>query len=138
MIEANKVSKYYGSGPSRITALEEVNFSIDAGERVAITGRSGSGKSTLLNLLAGLDRPDSGVLTVASQRLDKMTRREMAKYRLDTVGMIFQAFQLIPQRTAFQNVELPLILHGRAKVADPHDLRGSFSGYHRRSLLDLD
>lgn len=116
MINASDVYKHYGSGPARITALQGVNFTIEAGERVAITGRSGSGKSTLLNLLAGLDRPDSGVLSVDSRRLDKMSRREMAAYRLDTVGMIFQAFQLIPQRTAFQNVELPLILEGQPKA----------------------
>lgn len=83
---------------------------------MAISGRSGSGKSTLLNLLAGLDRADSGTLEVAAQRLDQMSRRQMATYRLDTVGMIFQAFQLIPQRTAFQNVELPLILQGKSRA----------------------
>lgn len=113
MIQAQSLTKSYGKSTGTVCAVRELEFAIDAGERVAIVGKSGSGKSTLLNLLAGLDRPSEGSLTVDGRRLDSMSRREMARYRLQTVGIIFQAFQLVPQRTALQNVELPLILAGR-------------------------
>ena len=112
MIHSTALTKYYQSGANRIEAVRALDLSIEPGTRVAIVGRSGSGKSTLLNLLAGLDRPSTGTLTVNSMRLDKMSRVEMANYRLRTVGVIFQSFQLIPQRTALQNVELPMIMSG--------------------------
>lgn len=113
MIQAQSLTKSYGKATGTVCAVRELGFAIDAGERAAIVGKSGSGKSTLLNLLAGLDRPTAGSLTVDGRRLDSMSRREMARYRLQTVGIVFQAFQLVPQRTALQNVELPLILAGR-------------------------
>jgi putative ABC transport system ATP-binding protein len=116
MIIAENVSKRYGRAESSVAALCDVNLTVAAGERLAIVGKSGSGKSTLLNLLAGLDRPSSGCLTVAERRLDQMHRNSMAAYRRQTVGVIFQAFQLLPHRTALQNVELPLLLNG-ASVA---------------------
>ncbi len=123
MIHASQLKRSYRLGQSCIEAVAGVSLAVQQGERIAIIGRSGSGKSTLLNLLAGLDRPTAGTLKVHDKRLDQLSRIEMAEYRLKTVGVIFQAFQLIPQRTAFQNVELPLILGGvsptdRRKIAD--------------------
>ncbi|MBL8813193.1 MAG: ABC transporter ATP-binding protein [Planctomycetaceae bacterium] len=122
MIHADQLTRTYQIGTQRIDALARMTLTIHDGERTAIIGRSGSGKSTLLNLLAGLDRPSSGTLCVNEQRLDQISRNEMAEYRLRTIGVIFQSFQLVPQRTALQNVELPLILsgvanYGRKKIA---------------------
>lgn len=123
MIEATQLTRSYQLGSSCIAAIAGITLAVQDGERIAIIGRSGSGKSTLLNLLAGLDRPTAGTLAVHNKRLDQLSRIQMAEYRLKTVGVIFQAFQLIPQRTAFQNVELPLILGGvsptdRRRIAD--------------------
>lgn len=123
MIHASQLTRTYRLGQSCIEAVAGISLAVQQGERIAIIGRSGSGKSTLLNLLAGLDRPTAGTLKVHDKRLDQLSRIEMAEYRLKTVGVIFQAFQLIPQRTAFQNVELPLILSGmapadRRRIAD--------------------
>ena len=112
MIQATSVCRYYGTDEHRVTAVNGINLTINAGERVSIVGRSGSGKSTLLNLLAGLDQPSSGSLTINAHDLHDLSRKQMADYRLNTIGIIFQAFQLIPQRTAVQNVELPLIMRG--------------------------
>ena len=116
MISANSVNRSYGTGESQFHAVRDLELEIAAGERVSIIGRSGSGKSTLLNLLAGLDQPSSGTLTVDSSKLHELSRRQMADYRLSTIGIIFQSFQLIPQRTALQNVELPLIMKGVASA----------------------
>ena len=115
MIEADRLTKTYGYAGNVIPALQEVSLSIPSGQRVAIVGKSGSGKSTLLNMLAGLDRPTSGMLSVADQRLDQMSRNQMARYRGRCVGVVFQSFQLLPNQTAQKNVELPLILAGMAK-----------------------
>ncbi|MCA9125517.1 MAG: ABC transporter ATP-binding protein [Planctomycetales bacterium] len=111
-IQAEALYKSYG-GAGGVAALAGVNCVIETGQRVAVIGKSGSGKSTLLNLFAGLDRPTSGQLTIAGRELHSLSSKEMARYRLDTVGVVFQAFQLIPQRTALQNVEVPLILAGK-------------------------
>jgi putative ABC transport system ATP-binding protein len=91
-----------------------VDLGIQRGEFVAVAGASGSGKSTLLNLLAGLDTPTSGHITVGSQRLDQISRRELAAYRARRVGMIFQSFNLLPHQTALKNVELALYFSGAA------------------------
>lgn len=112
MIHADQLTRTYQIGTQRIEALARIALTIQEGERTAIIGRSGSGKSTLLNLLAGLDRPSEGSLMVHNQRLEDISRNQMAEYRLRTIGVIFQSFQLVPQRTALQNVELPLILSG--------------------------
>lgn len=109
MIEASQLSKRYTSGDVEVTALRDFSLMVDAGQRVAIVGKSGSGKSTLLNLMAGLDRPSAGTLSIGGQRLDQMSSSQMADYRGQTIGVVFQAFQLLPQRTALQNVELPLL-----------------------------
>ncbi|MCA9060120.1 MAG: ABC transporter ATP-binding protein, partial [Planctomycetaceae bacterium] len=138
MIQAENLRRRHVIGSTEVHALAGVTLRIVAGERVAIVGRSGSGKSTLLNLLSGVDRPDEGVLIVANQRLDQLSRSEMASYRLHTVGIVFQSFQLIPHRTAFQNVELPLILAGvppaerRERVAMWLDRVGLTQRQHHR------
>ncbi len=116
MIHAEQLTRTYQIGTQHIEALVRISLTIREGERTAIIGRSGSGKSTLLNLLAGLDRPSEGSLMVHNQRLEDISRNQMAEYRLKTIGVIFQSFQLVPQRTALQNVELPLILSGVERI----------------------
>jgi putative ABC transport system ATP-binding protein len=109
------VTKTYGSPRSGVSALCGVSLEVRRGERVALLGKSGSGKSTLLNLIGGLDRPSSGRIETGGRDLAAMTGTELAAYRLTTVGMIFQAYNLILSRTALENVELPMILAGRDK-----------------------
>jgi ABC-type lipoprotein export system ATPase subunit len=113
MIHTTDLTKAYGKAPTAVLALRGVSVEVQRGERVALLGKSGSGKSTLLNLLGGLDRPTSGRIEVGGRDLGKMSTDELAKHRLATVGMIFQSFNLIPSRTAVDNVELPMIFSGR-------------------------
>ena len=112
MIVADSISRHYGSGNAKVTALDELSLEVKKGEKVAILGRSGSGKSTLLNLIAGLDTPSSGKLLVNERETAKLDAQGKANYRLNQIGVVFQSFQLISHRTAFQNIELPLILAG--------------------------
>ena len=95
-------------GTSSIRAVDGVDLDIATGDFVALLGSSGSGKSTLLNLIAGLDRPTSGEVVVQGRNLGKMTSEELARYRRETVGIVFQAFNLIPTMTVLENVELPM------------------------------
>ncbi len=111
-VRAVKVTKVYGADDAPVHALRGVSLTLECGQRVAILGKSGSGKSTLLNLLGGLDHPTSGQLEVAGHDLGRLTAREMARFRTSSVGMIFQSFNLIPSRTALENVELPMIFAG--------------------------
>src|SRR5882757_5092997 len=112
-VRALDVEKAYGSSSSPVLALRGVTVEIRRGEKVALLGKSGSGKSTLLNVVGGLDRPTSGSIWVAGQELGAMSANQLARHRLATVGMIFQSFNLIPSRTALQNVELPMVFAGR-------------------------
>src|SRR5262245_16331636 len=105
--------KSYGPAHAPVHALRGVDLEIRAGERVALLGKSGSGKSTLLNILGGLDRPTAGRVHVAGKDLACLGSKELARHRLTTVGMIFQSFNLIPSRTALQNVGLPMGFAGR-------------------------
>ena len=110
MISAVNLSKTYGTGTSAVPALVGVTLSITAGERVAILGKSGSGKSTLMNLIGGLDVPSEGTLTVAGQDIGSLSRTQLADYRLECVGFVFQSFHLIASQTVEENVGLPLLL----------------------------
>ena len=114
-IHTEKLTRIYTLGKVRVTALDRVDFSVEEGEFVAVTGASGSGKSTLLNLLGGLDTPTSGMIEVMGKQISAMDKEKLALYRRFTVGMIFQAFNLITARTALENVELPLIFAGVSK-----------------------
>jgi putative ABC transport system ATP-binding protein len=109
-IRVDHVSRHYRMGDTVVRATEDVTLDIAAGGFVALLGSSGSGKSTLLNLMAGLDRPTSGAIVTHGRNLAEMDSEELAKYRSHTVGMVFQAFNLLPRMTLEENVELPLRL----------------------------
>ena len=98
-----------------IPVLRDINFSVNRGEIVTIVGRSGSGKSTLLNLISGFIRPKEGGIWINEEQVSKLNEAQFADFRIKNLGFIFQSFQLIPSMTAFQNIELPLILKGMAE-----------------------
>ncbi len=110
MIEVRDVSRVYRRGTDEVHALEHVSLRIERGRFAALMGPSGSGKSTLLNILAGLDRPTSGIVEVAGQRLGDLSEDQLAAFRARHVGFVFQFFNLIPVLNARANVELPLLL----------------------------
>ncbi len=109
-IHLESVSRHYLMGESVIRAVDNVSVTVPPGEFLALLGSSGSGKSTLLNLIAGLDRPSSGSVIAHGQDLSQMSSLELARYRRQTVGMVFQSFNLLPRMTLEENVELPLRL----------------------------
>jgi putative ABC transport system ATP-binding protein len=110
IVDLNNISKVFFRGREPIKVLEGLNLEVPSGSFEALMGPSGSGKSTLLNLIAGLDRPTSGGILVAGKNLANMSDGELAKWRSQTIGFVFQSFNLIPVLTAAQNVELPLLL----------------------------
>ncbi len=112
LVEAIDLHKHYQKGKAEVAALRGVSFAVEAGEFISLVGRSGSGKSTLLNIIGGLDTPSSGELRVGGRNLAAMDRELLARHRRTTVGMIFQSFNLIPSRTALENVALPMIFAG--------------------------
>ncbi len=109
-VQLEHVSRHYHMGQASVRAVDDVSFAIPAGEFLALLGSSGSGKSTLLNLIAGLDRPTSGTIRANGLDLAELPSLELARYRRNTVGMIFQSFNLLPRMTLEENVELPLRL----------------------------
>src|SRR5260370_28301605 len=123
------LAKSYGSASAPVHALRNLSLNVDRGQRVALLGKSGSGKSTLLNVIGGLDMPSAGKILVNGRDLARLSSNELALHRLEAVGMIFQSFNLIPSRTAMQNVELPMIFAGRA----PYDRQAAA----RRALADV-
>jgi putative ABC transport system ATP-binding protein len=102
------VSRHYQMGETLIRAVDGVSLEVRSGEFVALLGSSGSGKSSLLNLIAGLDRPTSGAVIVQGKDLSRLSREDLAKHRLRTVGMVFQSFNLVSRMSLAENVELPL------------------------------
>ena len=108
LVEIIEVYKSYRRGSQVLPVLENINLTIGVGEFLALMGPSGSGKSTLLNLIAGLDKADSGIIRVAGVDITTLSERELADWRALNVGFVFQFYNLIPVLTAFENVELPL------------------------------
>ncbi|HXN72648.1 MAG TPA: ABC transporter ATP-binding protein [Candidatus Acidoferrales bacterium] len=109
-IRTEQVSRSYQMGDALVRAVDDVSIAIRSKEFVALLGSSGSGKSTLLNLMAGLDRPSSGAIFAHGRNLAEMSSEDLAQHRNHTVGMVFQAFNLLPRMTLEENVELPLRL----------------------------
>lgn len=112
IVECTEVTKTYHQGQIDIHALQDVSFSIEKGEFLAIAGPSGSGKTTLLNLVGGLDLADSGRIVVDGNAFDDMSQSQLAKLRLHKVGFVFQAYNLIPVLSAAENVEFVMLLQG--------------------------
>ena len=117
LLSCRGLRKTYGKDAGLVRAVDGVDLDVAAGETVAIMGPSGCGKSTLLHLLGGLDRPSGGEVRLAGQRVDQMSERALARLRQDAVGFVFQAFHLMDELTAVENVELPALLAGPARAA---------------------
>ena len=110
LIRLRGIGKTYERGGEKLRILDGLNLDVPKGAFEALMGPSGSGKSTLLNLIAGLDRPTTGTLEIDGKRLDQMSDGELAKWRANTIGFVFQSYNLLPVLTAIENVELPLLL----------------------------
>ncbi|MGG2080732.1 ABC transporter ATP-binding protein [Lysinibacillus pakistanensis] len=121
IIKANQISKIYGSGENKVVALNKVNLEIAAGDFISIMGPSGSGKSTLLHLLSGLDKPTAGSLTYDGKEIYSFSDKELSAFRRQSIGFIFQQFNLLPVLTAKENIEMPLLLD--KKKTDENYLR---------------
>lgn len=115
-VRTSDLSKIYRVGHSHVVALNRVNLEIPRGTFVAVVGTSGSGKSTFLNMLAGLEPPSAGEVEVAGRRIDRMSQAELATFRRDHVGFVFQSFNLMQEMTAIDNVALSLTFRGMAKA----------------------
>jgi putative ABC transport system ATP-binding protein len=116
LVCVRKLDKIYTRGSEQIHVLQGLNLEVDAGDFVAFMGPSGSGKTTLLNLLGGLDLPTSGSITVAGDEITRLSASKLTAWRARHVGFVFQMYNLIPVLTAFQNVELPLLLTRLSKA----------------------
>lgn len=113
ILEVNELTKIYGSGDNRVTALDHVSFRVKKGEFVAIVGASGSGKSTLMNLIGGIDRPTSGEVVVDGRRIFDMDESALAIFRRRNIGIVYQFYNLIPNLTVVENMMLPCLLDNR-------------------------
>src|SRR5580698_1816866 len=114
LLRARGLRKDYGKGEALVRAVDEVDLDVATGETLAVMGPSGCGKSTLLHLLGGLDRPSAGELWLSDRRIDRLSERALANMRRREIGFVFQAFHLMDELTARENVELPALLAGRS------------------------
>ena len=110
LVEIHALTKEYQKGDQKIVPLKDVSLAIDKGDFVSLMGASGSGKSTLLNLIAGIDRPTAGTIMVGGKDITSLSRTQLAHWRANNVGYIFQLYNLIPVLTAYENIEMPLLL----------------------------
>lgn len=110
LVEIRNVTKHYHKGGETITPLDGVSLDIESGEFVSLMGASGTGKSTLLNLIAGIDRASEGTIAVAGTEITRMSRSGLANWRAANVGYVFQTHNLVPVLTAYENIEMPLLL----------------------------
>ena len=110
IVEVENVTKVYHKGSTEIRPLDGISLSVEEGEFLALMGPSGSGKTTLLNMVAGIDTPTSGVVRVAGSDLGALSDAQLSRWRVENVGYVFQIYNLVPVLTAFENVELPLLL----------------------------
>ena len=117
VLVSRRLSKWFGKGDGLVRAVDEVDFEVRAAETVAVMGPSGCGKSTLLHLLGALERPSGGELELAGSRVDRMGERALARLRRTAIGFVFQAFHLVDELTARENVELPALLAGSSPRA---------------------
>jgi len=117
VLQARGLSKKFGRDEGLVRAVDEVDLEVRSGETVAVMGPSGCGKSTLLHLLGGLERPTAGEIWLAGRRVDQLTERALARLRRTAIGFVFQAFHLMDELTARENVELPALLAGRSPRA---------------------
>jgi putative ABC transport system ATP-binding protein len=130
MISCKSISKSYRKGANTVTPLENLNLEVPRGEFLALMGPSGSGKTTLLNLISGIDSPTTGMLVIDGENIAGFSRKQLTKWRSQKVGYIFQMYHLIPVLTAFENVELPLLITSlsraerKAKVEEALELVG--------------
>ncbi len=115
LIQATKLTREYTKGGEVIRPLNELDLKVDRSEFVALMGPSGSGKTTLLNLIAGIDSPTRGTLVIDGVDIAKLSRNKLASWRSEHVGYIFQLYNLVPVLTAFENIELPLLLHNLSR-----------------------
>jgi len=136
VIEITDLVKSYRRGIQSIPVLEHLNLTIEEGEFLALMGPSGSGKSTLLNLIAGLDQVDSGSIRVDGNEITGLSEIELAAWRAGHVGFIFQFYNLIPVLTAFENVELPLMLTGLSKKARQQHVATALSLVNLQDRMD--
>lgn len=112
IIEIRNLRKVYHIGSEKVVALNHITLDIEAGEFCCLVGTSGSGKSTLLNMLAGLEKPSLGTVRIKGQHIERMSEKQLARFRQENIGFIFQSYNLIPTLTALENTAMPLIFRG--------------------------
>ncbi len=115
IIELKNLRKVYRIGEEKVVALDDVTLEIKRGEFCCLLGTSGSGKSTLLNLMAGLEKPTKGTIRIKGRAVEKMTEKQLAKFRQESLGFVFQSYNLLPMLTALENVSIPLTFKGMSK-----------------------
>ncbi len=136
IVEIKHLFKSYRRGSQVVPVLEDINLDIGEGEFMALMGPSGSGKSTLMNLIAGIDKADAGSITVAGLDITSLTETELAEWRRSHVGFIFQFYNLIPVLTAFDNVELPLLLADLSKKERKEHVRAALKAVNLSDRMD--